>query len=193
MGAWAGIQAYGLQSATRLAELAEIPAAQREQLMRELRAEVERLELPNGAHAVLRDQHPLVSRRLTHHLKDMSEEHWLELLNGRVFLFAQERHVKRLIGTYVDQGQDVIKFKSASLLAAYEGRIEVTTGNSGALPRTAQPSRGRDTFMPLAAFPSDRVAAIQEVTIPGGIDRVVPFVTSVIRHYPDGSKRRIWP
>ena len=93
----------------------------------------------------------------------------------------------------MDQGQDVIKFKSASLLAAYKGRIEITTGNSGALPRTAQPSRGRDMFVPLAAFPSDRVAAIQEVTILGGIDRVVPFVTSVIRHYPDGSKHRIWP
>jgi len=110
-----------------------------------------------------------------------------------VFLFTQEAHVQRLLKAYADRGQDVLKLKTASLLAAYEGHIEVSTRNSGALPRTSQPSRGRHTFVPLADFPADQVAAIQEVTILGGIDQIEPFVTNVIRYRPDGSKHRIWP
>ncbi len=193
MGAWAGIQAYGLQSATRLVDLAKLPTAQGQELIRAPRPTAERLGLPNGGQAILRDQHPLHSRRLAHHLNDVSAEEWLHLLNARVFLFTHQRHAQELAEVYSAQGQDVLKLKTASLLAAYEDQVEVTTINSGALPRTAQPSRGRDTFVPLAAFPAERVAAIQEVTILGGIDRIVPFVTSVVRHRPDGSKHRVWP
>jgi hypothetical protein len=131
------------------------------------RAEVGRLQLPNGTQAVLRDQHPLHARRLSSHLQDLSLEQWLQLLNARVFLFTKEPHSQRLIKAYADQGQDMLKLKTASLLAAYEGQIEVSTRNSGALPRTSQPSRGRHTFVPLVDFPADQVAAIQEVTILG--------------------------
>jgi hypothetical protein len=34
---------------------------------------------------------------------------------------------------------------------------------------------------------------IQEVTVLGGIENIQPLTTSVIRHLPDGTKRRIWP
>jgi hypothetical protein len=176
-----------------LLELAKVPATQRQQLLLLPRAEVSRIQFPNGAQAVLRDQHPLSPRRLRHALQDLSQEQWMELLNARVFLFTQEPHARRLIKVYADQGQDVLKLKTASFLAAYEGHIEVSTRNSGALPRTGQPSRGRHTFVPLANFPPDQVAAIQEVTILGGIDQIEPFVTNVIRYRPDGSKYRVWP
>jgi hypothetical protein len=192
-GAWPGIQLYGLQSTARLLELAKVPAAQRRQLMLLPRAEVGRVQLPNGAQAVLRDQHPLASRRLSRALRDMNQDQWLQLLNARVFLFTQEPHAQRLLKAYADQGQDVLKLKTTSVLAAYAGQIEVSTRNSGALPRTSQPSRGRHTFVPLADFPPDQVAAIQEVTILGGIDQIEPFVTNVIRYRPDGSKLRVWP
>ena len=192
-GAWPGIQAYGLQSTARLLELAKVPATQRQQLLRLPRAEVSRIQFPNGAQAILRDQHPLSSRRLSRALQDLSQEQWLQLLNARVFLFTQEPHARRLIKVYVDHGQEVLKLKTASLLAAYESQIEVSTRNSGALPRTSQPSRGRHTFVPLADFPPDHVAAVQEVTILAGIDQIEPFVTNVIRYRPDGSKQRVWP
>jgi hypothetical protein len=87
----------------------------------------------------------------------------------------------------------VLKLKTASLLAAHEDQVEVTTRNSGALPRTSQPYRGRHTFVPLADYPPDQVARIQEVTILGGIDQIESFVTNVIRYRPDGFKHRIWP
>jgi hypothetical protein len=193
MGAWPQIQAYGLLSVARLVELAKSPVVQRQQLMLMPRADVWRVQLPNGGQALLRDQHPLHSRRLHRYLDEMSQEQWLQLLNARVFLFTQELHVQRLIKAYSDQGQDVLKLKTASLLAAHEDQVEVTTRNSGALPRTSQPSRGPNTFVLLAEFPPDRVAAIQEVTILGGVERIEPFVTNVIRYHPDGSKRRIWP
>ncbi len=195
IGAWPGICAFGLHSVASLTELAAAPAPLRKHVVQELRTHPERLELPDGHHAVLRDQAPLRSRRLERHLKDIGEADWLALLNARVFLFNREPDVRRLLGAYKDkaEGQDVIKLKTAALLAACQGRVEVTTGNSGALPRTTGPSRGRDTFMPLATFPANEVGTIKEVTVLGGIDNVPALTSSVIRHHSDGTKRRIWP
>jgi hypothetical protein len=193
IGAWPGICVYGLQSVGGLAELAQVPAPLRERIVQQRRTRPERLQLPDGHQAVLRDQGPLRSRNFERHLKDLDVEAWLALLNARVFLFTRERHVQRLLEAYKSEGQEVIKLKTSALLAACAGRVEVTTINSGALPRTTSPSRGTDTFVPLAAFPADKVATIQEVTVLGGIDNVQPLTTSVIRHVPDGTKRRIWP
>jgi hypothetical protein len=193
IGAWPGICAYGLQSVASLAELAQVPAPLHEHIIQQRRTRSERLELPDGHLAVLRDQGPLRSRSLERHLKDIGEEAWLALLNARVFLFTRTGHVQRLLDAYKTEGQDVIKLKTSALLAACADRVEVTTINAGALPRTISPSRGTDTFVPLAAFPADKVAAIQEVTVVGGIENIQPLTTSVIRHHPDGTKRRIWP
>jgi hypothetical protein len=192
-GAWPGICAYGLQSVASLAELAQVPARLRERLIHQRRTRSERLDLPHAHQAVLRDQGPLSSRSLEHHLKGIGVEAWLALLSARVFLFTRERHVQRLLVAYKADGQEVIKLKTAALLAACAGRVEVTTINSGALPRTTSPSRGADTFVPLETFPADKVAAIQEVTVLGGIENIQPLTTSVIRHVPDGTRRRIWP
>ena len=142
--------------------------------------------------------HPLhlpgaVLDQLERHLKDIGEAEWLALLNARVFLFTREPDVRRLLDAYKTEGQDVIKLKTAALLAACQDRAEVTTSNSGALPRTTGPSRGHDTFTPLATFPANKVATIKEVTVLGGIDDVQPLTSSVIRHQPGGTKRRIWP
>jgi hypothetical protein len=95
--------------------------------------------------------------------------------------------------TPTSEGQDVIKLKTAAVLAACHGRVEVTISNSGALPRRTHPSQGRGTFVRLATFPADKVATIKEVTVLGGIDIVQPLTSSVIRHHPDGTKQRIWP
>ena len=193
IGAWSGICAYGLQSVADLAELAQVPVQLRERIIQQRRPRAERLELPDGHQAVLRDQGPLRSRNFERHLKSIGAKAWLALLNARVFLFTQERHVQRLLEVYKSEGQEVIKLKTAALLAACADRVEVTTINSGALPRTTSPSRGTDTFAPLATFPADKVATIQEVTVVGGIENIQPLTTSVIRHRPDGTKRRIWP
>jgi hypothetical protein len=193
IGAWPGICVHGLQSVASLAELAQVPSQLRGHMLRQRRTQSERLELPDGHQAVLRDQAPLRSRKLGRHLEDMGEEDWFTLLNARVFLFTQERHVRRLLAAYADEGQDVIKLKTSALLAACGDRVEVATVNSGALPRTSSPSRGRRTFVPLATFPANNVAMIQEVTVLGGINDIQPLTTSVIRHHPDGTKRRIWP
>jgi hypothetical protein len=193
IGAWPGICAYGLQSVASLTELAQIPPPLRKHIVQERRTRSEQLELPDGHQAVLRDQGPLGSRRLERHLKNIGEEAWLALLNARVFLFTRQRHVQRLLDAYANEGQDVIKLKTSALLATCAGRVEVTTINSGALPRTTSPSRGPNTFAPLATFPANEVATIQEVTVLRGIDNIQPLTTSVIRHYPDGTKRRVWP
>lgn len=134
----------------------------REHIIQQRRTRSERLELPDAHQAVLRDQGPLRSRSFERHLKDIGVAAWLTLLNTRVFLFTRERHVQRLLEAYKTEGQDVIKLKTAALLAACADRVEVTTINSGALPRTTSPSRGTDTFVPLATFPAGKVAAIQE-------------------------------
>jgi hypothetical protein len=70
------------------------------------------------------------SRSFEDHLKGISVAAWLALLNARVFLFTQQRYVQRLLKAYKTEGQEVIKLKTAALLAAYADRVEVTTINA---------------------------------------------------------------
>jgi hypothetical protein len=110
-----------------VAALAAAPAPLRKHITQELRIRSEYLELPDGHHAVLRDQRSPGSRRLERHLKDIGEAEWLALLDARVFLFTREPDVRRLLDAYKAEGQDVIKLKTAALLAACQGLVEVTT------------------------------------------------------------------
>lgn len=120
------------------------------------------------------------------HLDGIALDQWLEILNQRVFLFARQKDLITFLGRYQEsEGQDVVVFDTARLLAAAKGRTEVSTvAATGPVPWERCPCRNGDTFEPIALFSGD-VADIQEVTIVGGIERVGDLVVRVMRYHPD--------
>lgn len=156
-----GIRKRGLRTTTQLAVEAGVALGG-------VRREVLQL-----AGATVRDQRPIISKTLVDHLGGVTLYEWLEILNGRVFLFPDEDRAMALAQTYAEQSipQAVLEFKTADVLAVAGDRLEVAGRNTGAVPREKGcPCRGRSTFVALAAAPELR--RVQEVTVVDGLQGV---------------------
>jgi hypothetical protein len=71
----------------------------------------------------------------------MTVEQWFAVLNERVFFFLQRKRLDALLGAYKREPQLVITLDTASLVAAYESRIELCKFNSGFAQPHAEPSK----------------------------------------------------
>jgi hypothetical protein len=137
--------------------------------------------------ALLRDQRLQARSRIEAHLDGIALAEWLGILDERAHLFARQKDVTAMLTRYQADGQDLMVFDTARLLAAGGDRVEVATVASAAPEAWGTcRCRGRDTFIPLALF-DDPVADIEEVTVVGGIDDVEPMVSRVVRYHPDRS------
>ncbi len=178
-GAWPLIAEHGLRTAADAAA-----GAGRESLDR-LRSTPVDLDLPGGYRVRVRDQRAMERAGIEDHLDGVDLAEWLALLNARVFLFARQKDLTTLIARYQREGQDVLTFDTARLLAAAGRRVEVTDVSPGApQPFAHCPCRGRDTFVPLADY-RGAVEDIAEVTVVGGLDDVTRLVRRVVRQHPD--------
>jgi hypothetical protein len=171
-GAWPSIQEHGLQTAKTLAG---------ERPLDRLRDNDVQTDS-----ATIRDQRTLIRANIDNHLTGVDLAGWLSLINDRVFLFAQQKHLTTLLSRYVPQGgQDVVVFHTAKLLAAARGRVEVLTDELAAPEPWAHcPCRGPDTFVPFERYRGNP-ADILEVAVVGGIDDVTAIVSRVVRYHPD--------
>lgn len=140
----------------------------------------------SGHQISIRDQRPMARANIEHHLDGVSLAEWLRLLNQRTFFFARQKDLTTMLGRYQEtEGQDVLVFDTARLLAAAKGATEVTTVcSTGPVPWTRCPCRGQDTFVPIEAYRGP-VADIEEVTVVGGLHDVTNLVARVIRYHPD--------
>jgi hypothetical protein len=192
---WDNVQTSGcLMSVTTLVKEAGINGPDTVDLVSSYRQSLTSVTLPDGTHAVLRDQ---LRRRkdVDSALKDLTEREWLRLLNARVFLFPSgHKRISELVEAYTKRGyeQEVISFETAELLNGYEPEVEVCTVNSGTFSRTKAPSRGRDTFVPLAKFPEKSLARVQEVTVFDRLHIDDKSVRGVMRYLPSGGSERMW-
>ncbi|MDP9075486.1 MAG: hypothetical protein M3N98_15240, partial [Actinomycetota bacterium] len=177
-GAWPSIAELGLLPTTEL--LAGDPR------LATPRLEPIGIVHPAGHGVSVRDQRPMVRANIEAHLHGIGLSEWLAILNERTFLFARQKDLTTFLGRYQEaEGQDVLVFDTARLLAAAKGRTEVATVASTApVPWDRCPCRNRDTFEPIETFAGD-VADIHEVTIIGGIQAAADLVVRVIRYHPD--------
>ncbi len=177
-GAWPSIVDLGLLTATEL--LGD------DRRLQAIRSDSIELELESGHPISIRDQRAMARANIDAHLDGIDLGEWLDILNERLFLFARQKDLTAFLGRYQEtEGLDVLVFDTARLLAATTGRVEVATVPATApVPWDRCPCRSRATFEPLGGFRGD-VAAIQEITVVGGIADVVPLVGRVIRYHPD--------
>lgn len=153
-GAWPSIAARGLLSTAALVELFALPAERREALTRRRRPAEVPLHHPAHGLAVLNDNRPLSEAALAGCLEDgLAPADWLGILNARVFFWADEAGLARLLGSRMNRGRarEVLVFDTLSLAQAHAARVELSPINSGAtLRRPAR--RGLSTFTPLGAM-----------------------------------------
>ncbi len=166
---WPSIEAGGLRTAAQLAG---------DRPLDKLR---DRDVVLDGA--TLRDQRPLMRANIEQHLIGTDLPGWLELVNNRVFFFAQQKSLTTFLSH--PEGQDLVVFDTRKLLRATIDRIEVLTDEMAAPePWSHCPCRGPETFLPLPSYRGDP-ADVFEVAVVDGLPSVDGLVTRVVRHHPD--------
>ena len=78
---------------------------------------------------------------------------WLRLLNARVFFWASQIGLNRLLGARLNRNRprEIIIIDTLSLAKAHAERVELCPINSGATIRKAA-RRGLDTFTPMLRY-----------------------------------------
>jgi Family of unknown function (DUF7002) len=183
-GGWDGIQRHGF-----LRTIDVTPES-----CGKLRTAVTRVEAADGTQVVLRDQ--LLTRvDPTRSLDGITPSQWWQLVNSRVYFFCRQRDVNTLVESYLGRHlpQEVIKLRAKPVLDVVADQVEVTTVNVGVFPRTKGPSRGRNSFVPLADYPAADTAKIREITVAARVPFASSAVTSVVRHEVDGRRSRVFP
>ena len=193
-GAWDGIRRRGLLPTSGLLDLFEVAAGRRVLLERVRRPAAVPLHHPVHGTAVLNDQSPMTEAALGKCLDDgLAPGDWLALLNRRVFFWADEAGLDRLLHARANRARarTVLVVDTLRLAQAYAERIELSAINSGATLRKPA-RRGLATFTPLPALPYEAwrrkrggLDRILEVTVLEGVPDVARFVTEV-RQVPPG-------
>ena len=180
-GAWEGIARHGLLPAATLAALFGADQT----IVERRRPDSVAISHPVHGHAVLTDNVPLNLAVLSRCLDDgLTPADWLQRLNERVFFWADEGGLGRLLDARLNRGRarEVLVVDTLRLARAHHDRIELSAINSGAAIRRAA-RRGIGTFTPMDRHsydawrrlrgPLDRV---REVTVVGGVADVGGFV-----------------
>ena len=187
-GSWDGIRQHGLLSASALLDLFDVVGKMRVDLEQRRRPECVTITHAKHGSAVIRDQKPMDDRGLERALRDgLTPQDWYALLNGRVFFWVSEERLARLLGAraYRLRRQTVLTVDTAGLLKQHVGRVTLSPINSGCTKPYPQP-RGRDTFLPLPAYPfaawqrkRGRGDAVVELAVDYSVPDVVDFVLKV--------------
>ena len=187
-GAWPSIRRLGLLSTSGLLDLFEVDPAARRALETRRRPEAVGLSHPSHGDIVLNDNLPLSEAALASCLDDgLKPADWLRMLNARVFFWADEDGLGRLLGAKVNRGRsrDVLMVDTLSLAQVHADRMELCPINSGATLRKPA-RRGLSTFTPLAAHAYEEWRRLRgkrdrilEVVVRGGVTDIERHVLEV--------------
>ena len=190
-GAWSSIREHGFRTAAQLIAAADLTDDERATLLNEPRRETVTLSV-SGRAVQLRDQAPLLKRRDVGSLMgdDMTVADWIQVLNERVYLFADRTAMAKVLSKYVDVdgAQEVITLSPRRFIETFRSVVELSDQNTGAVARKAGPQKNRRTFRLLHDFPSNKRPS--EVTVVGGFTDL-SSVIYVDRHHRDGTKIRL--
>jgi len=125
---------------------------------------------------------------------------WYELLNARVFFWATEERLERLLGAdaYRERPHTVLTLDTRSLVTDHSDRIVLSPINSGCTRPFPHP-RGRSTFLPLREYPFQywrkrrrSSEAVVEVAVDEAVRNVIQYVVDVRERRAGEEGRLIW-
>lgn len=168
-GASQNIQRHGLLSTSRLLDLFEIPYLQRVNIETQRRPVPIVLDHPNHGRVTINDNTPLIETALRRCLDDsLIPSDWLRILNARVFFWASEESLSRLLNARLNRNKvkEVLVVNTLSLARAHAKSIELSAINSGVTFRRAA-RRGLSTFTPMMKY-----SYLEWVKLRGGRDKI---------------------
>jgi hypothetical protein len=189
-GAWPSIRRLGLLSTAALVEEWEVPANDRERLIRRHRPDSIPLRHPTHGVAMVRDQRPMEDDRLIPLLRGIGADEWRDLLNRLAFFWATEKRLQWMLRSpsYRDDEHDVLVVRTSELVHRYRDEIRLCGQNSGSAYKPT-PKRP-EIFQPIGEFSGAWVA---EVTVPWAVPDVADF-TNRVEAWKNGERlRQIWP
>lgn len=187
VGSWPSIKQHGLLSSNEVVRRSGAVGDAAAALRRGHRAGKVTVAVPVVGDVILRDQIPMHPARITRALPpSISAADWYELINERVFFWAEEHRLRRLLNgrEYGHLEHDVLTLDTASLIQAHHDRIRVCHMNSGnTFP--AMTKRDPDIFKPIAAYEVTRTGQprkpVVEVTVLDGVPDIGRHVISAKR------------
>lgn len=186
-GSWASIERHGLLSTIALLDLFEVSAETRRSITRERRPDRVEIRHKRLGTASIRDNRPIHDSLLQRCLVGMTKEDWYELLNSHVFFWLTRPRVNRFMcaKAYRDHRHTVIALSTPLLLERQRDDVRLSPINSGAIHPGSLSERGRDTLLPIEAYPIEqysyrpRLERIRELAVAHSVPDVRDLVVDV--------------
>ncbi|MBU6959007.1 hypothetical protein KRR23_14810 [Pseudomonas sp. CVAP len=186
-GAWGSIRTRGLMSATAVLDYHAIEGDDRARFESEHRSEKMDVRAGHPSNIVLRDQKPMPEGRLMQALTDgTTPRQWYELINHKVFFWAEEQRLHRLLGArdYRRLEHDVLTLDSATFIPAYAEAIwlcHMNSGNTWPMPHR----RGTEIFRRIPDYPVKRsgkpIKPVVEMVVDYAVPNIAEYVVEVRR------------
>jgi hypothetical protein len=180
-GTWPSIKANGLLSTSAVLDRYGIAGRARTSLERQHRPSKIMVGPPEEG-IVLRDQKPMAPDRLTTALIDGTHPRaWYRLLNGMVFLWAQEVRVLGLLRArqYRALEHDVLTIDSERFLRMHARATwlcHMNSGNTFPIPH----ARGKDVFKRIADYPAKKNGKPRKTVVEVVVDYSIPDVRDYV-------------
>lgn len=187
VGTWPSIRDRGLMSAS--AVLDHFGLSGRARFNYESAHRTNKVTILPGkpGYIVLRDQKPMPPERLQRALVDgTTPEQWYELINGKVFFWAEEHRLFGLLGARDYRGleHDVLTIESAPFIRAYADQIwlcHMNSGNTWPMPH----ARGVDVFKRISEYPANTrgnpAKPVVELVVDDQVRDIARYVVEVRR------------
>ncbi|POR57992.1 DUF7002 family protein [Pseudomonas syringae] len=181
-GAWDSIRTRGLMSATAVLDHLVVGDGERARFESEHRSEKMDVRAGHPSNIVLRDQKPMPEGRLMQALTDgTTPREWYELINHKVFFWAEEARLHRLLGArdYRRLEHDVLTLDSSALIPAYADAIwlcHMNSGNTWPMPHR----RGTEIFRRIPDYPVKRSGNPDKNVVELVVDYAVPDIANFV-------------
>lgn len=181
-GAWDSIRTLGLMSTTAVLDHLAVGDGARAQYESEHRGHKMDVKAGDPSNIVLRDQKPMPEDRLIKALTNgTTPRQWYELINRKVFFWAEEARLHVLLGArdYRKLEHDVLTLDSSSFIPAYAEAIwlcHMNSGNTWPMPHR----RSTDVFCRIADYPVTRTGKPVKPVVELVIDYAVPDIAKYV-------------
>lgn len=181
-GAWDSIRTRGLMSATAVLDHLAVGDGERARFESEHRSEKMDVRAGHPSNIVLRDQKPMPEGRLMQALTDgTTPREWYELINHKVFFWAEEARLHRLLGArdYRRLEHDVLTLDSSAFIPAYADAIwlcHMNSGNTWPMPHR----RGTEIFHRIPDYPVKRSGNPDKNVVELVVDYAVPDIANFV-------------
>jgi len=195
-GTWESIQRRGLLSASAVLDFFHLEGKQRDAYEIEHRREMLSVFPGRPDPIVLRDQKPMPPERLRIALTDgTTPEQWYQLINGKVFFWAEHHRLLRLLNAYGHDEHDVLILDTRSLVTAHLQNVwlcHMNSGNTLPIPH----HRGVNIFQRIQHFPAKKNGKpekdVVEVLVDHGVPDIAAHTFEVLRMQRDQVLGQIW-